>query len=216
MDMMIDLETMGLGPTPAIIQIGAVLFDSMKGSGPILSPQPSFRRTIALQSSILAGASIDMSTIDWWLQQNKDAKHSVCQSTTTLESALQDFANFYEDSGTQRIWSHGAASDVPWLEASFRLLGMKTPWRHTDVRDTRTVFWMAEMTGWERGEWAGVAHDALDDAMRQASDVFSALRHIDNMGLSYPQAPAPLVDKSAADVANALAEAAAEKSPLLD
>lgn len=190
MDMMIDLETMGLGPAPAIIQIGAVLFQPTMafGDGGDIAVYPqSFKRTISLQSSLLAGASMDASTLDWWKSQSEDAKNSVCESTVSLRQALLDFSEFYSEYDVDHIWSHGAASDVPWLEASFKLLGLEAPWRHTKVRDTRTVFWMAEMTDWERGEWKGVAHDALDDARRQAADVVSALRHIDMMGLTYPE-----------------------------
>lgn len=190
MDIMIDLETMGLGPSPAIVQIGAVLFESKvafgDGGDVAILPQ-SFKRTVSLQSSLLAGANMDQSTLEWWLSQSEEAKQSISEDTVSLRQALLDFTEFCSEHGVSQIWSHGAASDVPWLEASYKLLKLEAPWRHQNVRDTRTMFWMAEMSGWERiQDWVGTAHDALDDARRQAADVLSALKHIDIVGLTLP------------------------------
>lgn len=190
MDIMIDLETMGLGPSPAIVQIGAVLFQPMMafGDGSDIAIYPTtFKRTISLQSSLLAGASMDQSTLEWWLSQSDEAKQSISEEAVSLRQALLDFTEFCSEHGVSQIWSHGAASDVPWLEASYKLLKLEAPWRHTQVRDTRTLFWMAGLTGWDRlQDWGGTAHDALDDARRQAADVLSALKHIDMVGLTLP------------------------------
>ena len=169
---MLDLETFSTSPSAAIVQIGAVRFDLDNGP---FGAYFTFERTIALQSSILAGGEVDAATIAWWRTQSIKAKagiSSYLDDPGTLASALDAFTTWFPMGAF--LWSHGAAFDVPVLESAFRSLRMSIPWDYWQVRDTRTLFDLARtFAGWEKLA-SETAHTALADAVAQARDVRAA------------------------------------------
>lgn len=167
---MLDLETFGLGPTAAIVQIGAVAFDPYSNR-----LGPGFELVVSLQSSVLAGCTVDPLTAEWWRGQALEAKKAICRDPMDLAQALGELASWWASLGpVEGVWAHGAAFDVPVLEHAYKRVGREVPWSYKAVRDTRTVFWLAELQGWRRVEHP-VAHTALADAQAQAADVQSAL-----------------------------------------
>jgi hypothetical protein len=167
---MLDLETMSTAPNAAIVQIGAVRFDPMESTTWIR--QGRFERTVALQSSLLAGGVIDPETVAWWRRQEETARFAITADAFPLDIALSAFTRWFPKGAT--IWSHGAAFDVPVLDHAYRSLGLVAPWGYRDIRDTRTLYSLAEqLAGWKRPEHL-TTHCALADALDQAGDVQSA------------------------------------------
>jgi hypothetical protein len=187
---MLDLETMSTAPDAAIVQVGAVRFDLETGivcspathakfTPPEQSPTPAlghwFERTVALQSSLLAGGRIDPDTVAWWRKGHAEAKISIESNAERLGVVLSAFSTWYPPGAI--LWSHGAAFDVPVLDCAYLSLGnlfpITAPWSYRDVRDTRTLFWLAELAGWQKPK-RETAHTALADAVAQAEDVCAA------------------------------------------
>jgi len=164
---MIDLETFDTSPTAAIVQVGIAAFAPFG-----VECHQLFDISVTLQSSILAGCSISSDTVGWWRKQSEAAKMSISRDTVSLHQALVSLANVLPKDAV--VWSHGASFDIPVLEHAFRAVGEKTPWDHRNVRDTRTVFWLAERYGWKKPK-REVPHVAILDALQQAQDVQSAL-----------------------------------------
>lgn len=168
---MIDLETMGLSPGCAILSIGAVGFDE---SG--LIPGAEFKRNISLRSCLDAGLIVDPDTERWWSEQSPEARAALLDpEPVDLETALSDFSSWYTENEFDRIWSHGAATDVPWLSVAYdRFYGRvdRCPWNYREIRDTRTLYDLAPYFGEYSAE---VQHDALEDARVQAKTVVSAM-----------------------------------------
>lgn len=177
--LMVDLETMATGPTAAIVQIGAVLFDPA-GDGPI--DRRGYSANVNLTSSALAGMRIDPDTIAWWQRQDPAAQTALLAGAVDLRTALAGLRDFVRANvaAPAGVWSHGAAFDVPILEHAAQLTGVALPWSHREVRDTRTVFWLAGAAGWpDDVPFAeAVKHFALSDATHQVLRVQSALRHL--------------------------------------
>lgn len=177
-DLMLDLETFALGTRPAIAQIGAVVFDMDPGVEPVM-----FKCNIALQSSILCGGKIDLETVGWWLSQGEDAKGSIARAGEyrSLALGLSDFSTFFhQHPSLKRVWSHGAATDIPWLAAAYEAAGLTPPWGYRMPRDTRTLYDLALLSEWKMPLWeGGVEHDALDDALHQAWCVKSAWNYME-------------------------------------
>lgn len=168
---MLDLETMDTAPTAAVIQLGAIEFDV-----PGDQCHNHFQRTISLQSSLLAGGTMSPDTLAWWRRQSDAACLSVSSNADRLEPALSEFSTWLPEDAY--IWSHGASFDIPVLDHAYRSLGMKPPWDHRRVRDTRTVFWLAqEWADWRMPETI-TAHTALADAISQAATLQSALTRL--------------------------------------
>jgi DNA polymerase III epsilon subunit-like protein len=166
---MIDNETMGTGPTAAVIQIGAVLFDTKNKV--ILNPR--FERTISFDSAVALGCSVDKNTIEWWKRQSEQAQRAVMENPQPISKVMNEFVEWFRSLGRiEGVWSHGASFDIPQLEFIMRRLEINCPWRYFNVRDTRTLHWLAGLPKPTRK----TAHTALADAIAQADDVLQSLR----------------------------------------
>jgi len=169
MDLMIDLETMGLSVNAAIIQIGAAMFDPYsKATG------GQFTRNISLQSSLFNGGVMDTSTVQWWLNQPRGTQMTTESSCFPIHEVLEDLSNFIEAFEPEYIWANGAADDLPWLKAAYENARKIVPWKHYQAQDTRTLYRLAAAGGWDKPRRGSVAHVALDDAIGQVIDVQSA------------------------------------------
>jgi hypothetical protein len=166
---MIDNETMGIGPTAAVIQIGAVVFD-VKNK---VIREARFERTISLGSALAIGCTVDQSTIDWWKKQSDTAQRAVTDNPESISTVINEFVAWFKNLGKiEGVWSHGASFDIPQLEFIMRSLNLACPWRYFNVRDTRTIHWLAGLPKPTRK----TAHTALADAIAQAEDVLQSLR----------------------------------------
>lgn len=164
-DVMLDLETMGTGPTAAIIQIGACVFDEG-------SVRQQFRVNVALQSSVAYGMTQDEDTQDWW--RGRQGSATAFQGVShPLPKALDDFTRWLNSIPGWReegwIWSKGPAFDAAILEYAYRLMGHDAPpWHFRKVQDQRTLQRTATALGWVQPNYPEPAHDALKDAIDQA------------------------------------------------
>ncbi len=165
MDLVLDLETLGRRAGCAIIQIGAATF-APSGEGV----------HELLQLHITRGSNDrlhqDPQTIAWWAKQSVAARTAAAQEDIDLRDALKLFVEFYEKNKIECIWSHGAAFDVPILEAALALYEIPVPWDFRKVRDTRTLFALYAPT-WGKNE---VKHVAVNDAVSCAVAIQSSFK----------------------------------------
>src|SRR4051794_11270840 len=68
MEVMVDLETMGLDPDAAIVAIGATKFTLGE------EPVSTFYANVDLGDCLSLGLTVSASTIMWWLQQEHAAR----------------------------------------------------------------------------------------------------------------------------------------------
>jgi Mesyanzhinovviridae exonuclease len=169
MDVMLDLETLATSPDAMIIQIGACAFDPRTET-----IGETFHCNVNVLDCILReGFRIDEDTVAWWRDQS-DKSHLMSEQLP-LGSALLAFKMYFDKYGglTANIWSHGAAFDVPVLDNAYTQMGFTKPWHYRNVRDTRTLYKVAESFGWTQPE-LHVAHHASSDAIEQALTVQAA------------------------------------------
>lgn len=149
----------------------------------------------------------DPRTVQWWSEQSAEAQGAF-ENPVDLRDALVRFGTWlftlteqlYDPFGVVeckpspdlRIWSHGAATDGPWLAAAYEAVGLPIPWHYRAPRDTRTAFDMAGIE--DHSAWLaqhpgplGVPHHALDDAIGQARAVCAAWARVDN--IAWPTTP---------------------------
>lgn len=165
---MLDLETLGNGPRSVIRQIGAVKFSKAKGVF------DRFSIAVDGQSCIAAGLEMDVSTVEWWLQQGEKARSVMCATGIPLSAALGLFQKwFFGGGGTvDTVWGRGPSFDCAILASAYRAVEVEIPWRHWQERCVRTL----------EEEWPLVvrikppkdkAHIAVEDAEAQASHVLA-------------------------------------------
>lgn len=165
-NIMIDLETMGTSCIAGIMSIGAVKF---KLTGEV---EALCHIGVDLQSCVNVNMEIDAGTVMWWLKQSKENQDRLLAiKTVDIKTALQKLFNSFVglDKYKTCVWSHGSNFDTVILENACKLTGTPIWWKYTNVRDTRTVFDVANYTYKAIGK-----HDALEDAVSQAEAVIAA------------------------------------------
>lgn len=177
-NVMLDLETMGKGPSAAIVTIGAVFFDPMTGE---LGAE--FEAHIDLNDSARFG-EMDPDTVLWWLGQSDEARAAIAYNVDgdkrmALLQALQKFQEWLMANGQEGkrpyVWGNGAGFDCTIMASAYdavnkvRFIGY---WNGFKDRDVRTVVDMGrDLLGFDPKKdmpFEGVAHRALDDAKHQA------------------------------------------------
>jgi len=172
-NVMLDLETMGKGPSAAIVTIGAVFFDPMTGE---LGAE--FEAHIDLRDSARFG-EIDHDTVLWWLRQSDDARAALKPSgkSQQLDDALWGLYEWMVNGsegndGNLKVWGNGASFDDVILRNACQQTRVPPAWSYWNDRDVRTVVDMGrDLLGFDPKKdmpFEGVAHRALDDAKHQA------------------------------------------------
>lgn len=165
---MIDLETMGVRPTSAIVSIGAVEFTATE----ILKV---FHTPINLESCFEAGLTADQSTIDWWAKQSDEARSSwESPDAPPLEIALATFSQWIRDLGSGDIcpWGNGADFDLVLLTNAYRAFDAEPPWKFYNqhcFRTLKNLFYVGNVARY------GVHHNAADDAIHQVNHLHQIL-----------------------------------------
>lgn len=166
-DVMIDLETLGTTPDSAIIAIGAVAFDRVRGT--ILK---EFYRRISWKSA-MKRRRVCADTVRWWIGQNEQARKEICRqdNVSNMDIALGELSIYFSEFSIERtkVWGNGATFDISMLENAFTQYKMVVPWKFWNVRDCRTV---EDLTAGVMSKRTftrdGTAHHALEDAKYQA------------------------------------------------
>lgn len=152
----LDLETLGTGPSPAIVQIGLVIFDTTL----ILD-----RRSIRIDWGVdlEAGGELDPACLRWWLRQPARCQDLAEDTFSTAPERALDVVTqtcLHWDVGP--VWANGC--DWGWLEAAYRRHKLPIFWSYNAVRDLRTLR-KTVCAGIEVARDEATMHDALTDAL---------------------------------------------------
>ena len=163
-----DLETLGANYNAPIVQIGAVAF---KESGEILD---KFSSSVDLETLDKHGFKMDYSTVNFWLQQSKEAIGSVFAIDNDIYYTLRSFCDWAFDQGSEDIWSHSTFDPVI-LANAYTKLELRNPFTYRQHRDIRTLEMLVPT---EKPERKGTHHNALDDCIYQAEYISKMLRQL--------------------------------------
>ncbi|MBR1654864.1 MAG: 3'-5' exoribonuclease [Prevotella sp.] len=141
----LDIETLSLQPTAAIIAIAAKTFE-LPGEEIKRFSSREFFCNIDVVSSVMAGLTASDDTLQWWMEQDEEVQ-KVCfspDSSVTIKQALRKLKSFVARIRSKAegiaIWVEGTDFDIPILRnAYFRVLDEKEPWDRSELRDARTV-----------------------------------------------------------------------------
>lgn len=163
---MIDIETLGREPGCAIIAIGACRFDSREVG-------ETFEASVDLDSNGTHGLTVEHETLAWWLTQDGRARSQLVGGDP-LRDALAELGAFIGDA--DEVWANSPSFDCRILEAAYSAIGREVPWAYYEERDYRTIKNLAITHGIEQ---EGIEHDAVDDAVHQATVAATVLGRID-------------------------------------
>lgn len=152
----LDLETLGTGPAPALVEIGLVIFDEKQ----ILD---HVYERLQWDVDLEAGGQIDPDCLCWWMQ---DPKRSRELAEMTFRAPIpRTLARAYQLCGrwnAEAAWANGC--DWGWLEAALRRHKMPKFWGYNAVRDLRTLR-KTVCAGIDVGRDEATMHNALEDAL---------------------------------------------------
>jgi 3'-5' exoribonuclease-like protein len=170
-DLMIDLETLGTGSNSVVLSIGACFFDVDTGE-----IGETFYTTLDIEDQIRAGRKIDASTLQWWVKQSADAQKVFFDEIRDADLALENFCTWVEMHAEDRLhpWGNGSMFDIGILESLLADFAKDVPWKFSNVMDLRTFRrFVAKGSNVIR---IGTHHNALDDAISQATFVINTLK----------------------------------------
>jgi len=178
-DIMLDLETIGLCDNAVITQLSAVAF-SFSNNIPFLD---EFNQHIGIKNSIQKGLKIDGASMEWWFKQPeqlyKDVFLSAMLSDVPLDSVLNNFTSWIKklkethglDHKTNiNVWGNGALADNKWIRQAYNVCNLDAPWGFYEDRDVRTLVELGKRFfdyDYKKVTFNGTAHNALDDCKHQ-------------------------------------------------
>lgn len=154
---MLDIETMGIGPDAAIVSIGACKFDR--------DVDESLWETFYEVPSDWKG-SLDVNTVKWWLSQPDETRSSIAKSFSNkpLKQILEELVEFI---GTCSVWGNGVDFDNAIIQSACRREGVK-PWSYRQNRCFRTIKNIYDSKTYYKPE---IPHHAMYDAIAQAKSL---------------------------------------------
>ena len=165
---MLDLETLGKKPGCIILSIGVVKFDPFKDNSltEIMDGQIFYAMPDRHEQQE-AGLELDISTVDWWIKQGDKAKEAFGKDQMPVAQVLDDLDAFLR--GVKRVWCNGPSFDTPIIRELYNAFKREFQMPYYNDLDMRTMKMLA-------GGWNAkvpevdklVAHDALQDAIKQA------------------------------------------------
>jgi hypothetical protein len=178
LDIMLDLETLGVEENPVIIQLAAVPFNIETGE---VLDDKVINLLINPKSSVAAGLTVTGSTIEWWLKQNTYVVNKVfiesVSSPNTLASVLSVFSAYIADLKLAhnvkevRIWGNGTLADNRWLISAYKAVNLKLPWNYREDSDVRTLVDIGSrlfnFNPKKDVPFEGEPHNAIDDCKHQ-------------------------------------------------
>lgn len=166
---MVDIETMDIEPSAAILSIGAVAFDKRVISTKAELKENSFYTNISIESNQKVGRTMSASTIEWWLKQSKAAQQSLFEDPILpLKTALIKYRMWCEKQNADRYYANDPDFDIVVLNNALKQIGDSSPFAYHMHRSLRTTIEDAYPDDPMPNLDPGIAHNALDDAVKQA------------------------------------------------
>jgi exodeoxyribonuclease VIII len=175
--LMIDLETLATTNDANVLTMGAIKFDPhedySKWQWLEFPETQTFYRRVEPESGSQLGLTIDEDTLSWWSQQSDEVKEEAFseEERYPIDQVMKDFYKFALP--CKYVWAQGVAFDTVICENIFKKLNRGAPWMFYNLRDTRTIFDLADA---EMPK--SLHHHALFDCWRQIIGVQNVYRKL--------------------------------------
>lgn len=166
LNVMADLETLGVDATSVVLSIALVPF----GAGWISTDRFVYRPKV--EDQLKAGATITESTLFWWLTQSNDVRLAEADAVRTDSSIvarqiISDLLFVFEGDCSVVLWGNGASFDNVILREFFNRCGILPPWSGRDNLCYRTIKRLYPKLTDDEVKPCELAHDPYEDAMYQ-------------------------------------------------
>ena len=187
---MIDCETLATTPNAPLLTIGACAFDITTGD--IVA---EFYERMDKDKAQQYGLA-DINTLKWWEGQDAAAREEAYNGKSDPRHVSRSFRDWFVKYNLSdcQVWANGSVFDIPIIEWWMRQttpqigkFGHEYPYKFWNVRDVRTIMWLAGMQ-MPRTRPAHIQyHNALHDARYQVEWVCKAYAKLNNKPVLPPQ-----------------------------
>jgi hypothetical protein len=173
-DIMTDIETLGTDADSTIFQISAIAFNIETGE------QIQEFNQIADISKNENEVKVTGSTLQWWLQTNKELFNSLLNGgERSSEDVLRNFhdwiSQFENEENSIYLWGNGILFDNKMIKHQMESIGLVYPISYKNDRDVRTLLELASIKSnlTEReikdfySDETELEHNAIDDVKFQ-------------------------------------------------
>ena len=169
---MIDTESLGLGPKSVMLQFAAVVFDRDDPETILREIEEYF----PAQPQIKLGRTVEFSTILFWMQQPDAARTKMALNSgddfdelaALFNSIGRKLTQVMEEYPDYEVFARGTQHDIPMIQSLFDDLGQPTPWHYDRISDLKTLMKEAKVGKREVPVRAGlIPHHALSDCKSQ-------------------------------------------------
>lgn len=169
MHAMIDLETLNVGVSAPLFEIGITLFNIKD-----LTIAGSMQFNVDLLDVILTtGFCPNPETIKWWQAQSYDPRSLLRNG---LKDTLLQLSQLMIGNSVDMVWGNSPSFDCVLLQRHYEACDLPVPWTYKQELDFRTVRWLRKLQGWEpKTERGPVMHNAMQDSIDQTHALFDML-----------------------------------------
>ena len=185
----IDTETLAKSPNAVVLSLSVVPF-SLEDED--VTFKRMLKRGITMKISTreqmkVYGRKLDKSTLDWWAEQDADARAILKPSDEDLsiDETLDTFEKFLEDNDYDRknswLLSRGTVFDFGKLETLYENVKREMTYQYNMVNDMRSF--VNVLTGVKNGQYytdgdrtGFIHHDSLHDAASDAMTLIEIYR----------------------------------------
>lgn len=160
MHMMIDIETLGVGESAPLFQIGACAFE----------PKGEVCDAIGIDVNLLdvilkTGFLPQKETVAWWQTQ----RFPFLGNEKSLTKSLAMLNEFFIQYKPEFVWANSPSFDLVILRRHYEAIGMTPLWLYWQELDQRTAKWIYSSVNGNAPSRGNVSHDAKDDAVDQVN-----------------------------------------------
>lgn len=181
-DIMVDIETLGIELDSTIIQVGAIAFNI--DSGEYLE---FFNEYVNIEKN--KELKVSGSTLQWWLKTNANLLKEIItkqdQSSDTVSKKLYDWIVELKNKYEVYLWGNGIAFDNSMIKTAIKNIGLEYPIKYTNDRDVRTILELASIKSGKTEKEIkssvkldGIAHDAFYDCKVQIAYVSKCWKYL--------------------------------------
>lgn len=165
---MLDIETLGLTPDSIILSIGACAVEA--------PTEVQFYQEVSIHGQ--CGRCVDLDTVKWWMNQDiSPPMGGIIPLPNVLANFTQWLQEAFVDKAELIVWANGTDFDISVLKDAYeRAYVGAVPWKYNNVRDYRTAYKLFSHIA--RPEFVGDRHNALADAVHQASHLALIMEHM--------------------------------------
>jgi len=170
-NVVLDLETLGISEDAAIIQIGCCIpqFDRIHLPEGI---SYEFEATIKYEDCLNSEFAKDSATMEWWEQQDPRARKHVFSGQDSYVDAFDQFVfwlgSVRANGSDVAIWGNGADFDNRLLSYSLASFGFNNVWSFRNNRCLRTIKAIFPVSDNFKYDEDWIKHTAIGDASYEA------------------------------------------------